>query len=114
MTSKIPVVIVGGGPAGAASAMFLAAHGVDAAIVEEERFPRYRIGESMSGECGAIIRGLGLEPEMAKRNFPIKRGLTVYGTGGKNAWFVPVMGRSDDWQLFRKRPGRCAAPISTS
>jgi hypothetical protein len=54
----------------------------------------------MSGECGALVRGLGLEAEMTKHNFPVKRGLTVYGTGGKNAWFVPVMGRDADQKLF--------------
>jgi flavin-dependent dehydrogenase len=97
---KVPVAIVGGGPAGAASAMFLAQHGVASAIVEREEFPRYHIGESMSGECGALVRRLGLEAEMAKRNFPVKRGLTVYGTEGRNAWFVPVMGRDGDWKLF--------------
>ncbi len=97
---KTPVVIVGGGPAGAASAMFLAAHGIKSVIVEKERFPRYHIGESMSGECGAMVRMLGLEAEMGRHDFPIKRGLTVYGTKGRNSWFVPVMGRDDDWKLF--------------
>ena len=97
---KVPVVIIGGGPAGAASAMFLAQHGIASTIVERESFPRYHIGESMSGECGAIVRLLGLEDEMTRRNFPIKRGLTVYGSGGTNAWFVPVMGRDNDWNLF--------------
>ena len=80
--------------------MFLAAHGIDSIIVEKDEFPRYHIGESMSGECGAIVRSLGLEQEMVRRQFPIKRGLTVYGTKGKNAWFVPVMGRDENWKLF--------------
>jgi flavin-dependent dehydrogenase len=97
---KAPVVIVGGGPAGAASAMFLAALGVPSIIIEKEQFPRYHIGESMSGECGAMVRLLGLEEEMLKHEFPVKRGLTVYGTKGKNSWFVPVMGRDSDWKLF--------------
>jgi flavin-dependent dehydrogenase len=97
---KTQVAIVGGGPAGAASAMFLAQRGISSVIVEKDEFPRYHIGESMSGECGAIVRALGLETEMLKRRFPIKRGLTVYGSGGRNAWFVPVMGRDADWQLF--------------
>ena len=80
--------------------MFLAEHGISSVIIEKEQFPRYHIGESMSGECGAIVRSLGLEQEMLRRGYPVKRGLTVYGTGGKNAWFVPVMGRDDDWKLF--------------
>lgn len=94
------VAIVGGGPAGAAAAMFLKEAGISSIIVEKENFPRFHIGASMSGECGALVRGLGLEAEMRKQDFPVKRGLTVYGTGGKNAWFVPVMGRDADQKLF--------------
>ncbi len=96
---KTQVAIIGGGPGGAASAMFLARGGIQSVIIEKEPFPRYHIGESMSGECGGVLRRLGLEAEMIKRNYPVKHGLTVYGTGGKNAWYVPVMQRTDDWQL---------------
>jgi 1H-pyrrole-2-carbonyl-[peptidyl-carrier protein] brominase len=80
--------------------MFLAEHGISSVIIEKEQFPRYHIGESMSGECGAMVRSLGLEQEMLRRGYPIKRGLTVYGNNGKNSWFVPVMGRDQDWKLF--------------
>jgi flavin-dependent dehydrogenase len=97
---KTPVAIIGGGPSAAASAMFLKTYGIDSVIIEKDAFPRFHIGESMSGECGAIVRQLGLEAEMLKREFPVKRGLTVYGTGGKNAWYIPVMGRDSEWKLF--------------
>ncbi len=97
---KTPVAIIGGGPGGAASAMFLAREGISSVIIEKDPFPRFHIGESMSGECGALVRALGLEPAMQQHDYPIKYGLTVYGAGGKHAWYVPVMARSDDWQLF--------------
>ena len=97
---KTQVAIVGGGPAGSTSAMFLAREGISSVIIEQETFPRYHIGESMSGECGAILQRLGLEADTTNRQHPIKRGLTVYGTGGKNAWYVPVKGRDADWNLF--------------
>jgi 1H-pyrrole-2-carbonyl-[peptidyl-carrier protein] brominase len=96
---KTPVVIVGGGPAGAASAMFLARQGIESVIVEKDRFPRYHIGESMSGECGGIVRLLGLEPEMLKRNYPVKRGVNVYGPAGTYAWRVNVAARDKDWKI---------------
>lgn len=96
---KTTVAIVGGGPGGSTSAMFLRKHGIDSIIVEKETFPRYHIGESMTGECGGVVRELGLEHKMKELKFPIKRGLTVYGTGGKNAWFVPVMRRGEDGKL---------------
>ena len=49
---KCPVLIIGGGPAGSATAMFLKMQGIGSTIVERMEFPRYHIGESMTGECG--------------------------------------------------------------
>ncbi len=99
---KTQVAIVGGGPGGTASAMFLRELGIQSVIIEKETFPRYRIGESMTGECGAIVRELGLEDRMLKDKHPIKRGLTVYGAGAKNSWFVPVMARTEDGKLVEE------------
>lgn len=96
---KTHVAIVGGGPGGATAAMFLKKKGIDAVIIEKEQFPRFHVGESMTGECGAVVRKLELEDKMKMLNFPVKRGLTVYGTGGKNSWFVPVMRRGSDGEL---------------
>lgn len=76
---KTDVVIVGGGPGGAACSMFLARHGIRSVIVEKDGFPRYHIGESMTGECGALVKELGLEEKMARSAHPVKRGVTVYG-----------------------------------
>jgi flavin-dependent dehydrogenase len=98
-TMKTDVVIVGGGPGGAAAAMFLARQGLSSIIVEKEPFPRYHIGESMTGEAGGVLRELGLLDEMMKRQYPIKHGVRVFGTNGKNAWFVPVMMRDPNWEL---------------
>jgi len=96
---KIPVAIIGGGPAGSASAMWLRAHGIDCVIIEKDQFPRYHVGESTTGECGASIRALGLEEEMNRRKFPVKRAAAIYGTGG-HKWGLPVAGRDKDGNLF--------------
>ena len=95
---KIPVAIIGGGPAGSASAMWLRAHGIDCVLIEKDIFPRYHIGESTTGECGASLRALGLEEEMNRRKFPVKRAAAIYGTGGTK-WGLPVAGRDKDWNL---------------
>jgi 1H-pyrrole-2-carbonyl-[peptidyl-carrier protein] brominase len=89
---RSPVVIVGGGPGGACAAMFLAAEGVPSVIVEKEAFPRYHIGESMTGECGGVVRALGLEDRMLAAGHPRKQGVKVFGPTG-HSWFVPVMAR---------------------
>lgn len=98
---KTDVVIVGGGPGGAACSLFLAGHGIRSVIVEKDAFPRYHIGESMTGECGALVKELGLEEKMARAAHPVKRGVTVYGPGrdGSNRFLVEVKGRRPDGQL---------------
>jgi flavin-dependent dehydrogenase len=87
------VVIVGGGPGGSCSAMFLQQMGIDSIIIEKERFPRYHIGESFTGETGGQLRKLGMEEVLNKEQYPIKLGTTVYGAGGKNSFYVQVRDR---------------------
>jgi flavin-dependent dehydrogenase len=79
--------------------MFLKNKGLRSTIIEKASFPRYHIGESMSGECGALLRGLGLESKMISRRDPIKHGVRVYGPTGKNSFYVPVMARTLDNKL---------------
>jgi flavin-dependent dehydrogenase len=102
------VVIIGGGPAGASVAVQLLDRGIRPIIVEREDFPRFHIGESMTGECGALVRGLGFEERMKAAGHPIKHGVTVFGTRGNPDWWVPVMRRDEEglhdqvtWQVRR-------------
>src|SRR4030095_4719335 len=96
---KIDVLIIGGGPGGSAMAMFLAREGIKPVILEQEEFPRYHIGESMTGEGGQVLRRLGFEDEMTKREHPVKHGVKVFGTSGQNSWYVPVSSRDKEWNL---------------
>jgi flavin-dependent dehydrogenase len=90
------VAIIGGGPGGASAALQLAQHGVQCVIVERETFPRYHIGESMTGEAGALLRELGLGDRMLAAAHPQKQGVKVYG---RSAWFMPVMMREPSGEL---------------
>ncbi|MEW5986054.1 MAG: FAD-dependent monooxygenase [Chloroflexota bacterium] len=96
---KTQVAIVGGGPGGTTAAMFLAREGIESVIIEKEEFPRYHIGESMTGECGGIVRALGLGERMMALGHPVKHGVKVYGPKGINPWFLPVMQRDENHQL---------------
>lgn len=106
----VDVVIVGAGPAGSALALNLLAKGRRPLIVEKERFPRYHIGESLTGECGQALREFGLEDYMKSAGYPIKRGVTVSGAGGSARFWVPVEARLPDgsraaattWQVRRE------------
>jgi FADH2-dependent halogenase len=97
---KADVAIVGGGPGGAASAMFLLREGINPVIIERETFPRYHIGESLTGAGGKVLRDLGLDSEMYRRGYPTKQGVKVFGQSARGSWFVPVTGRDENWKLF--------------
>ncbi|WP_158800159.1 FAD-dependent monooxygenase [Pedobacter sp. L105] len=57
----MPVVIVGGGPAGAATAIALAKHGIDAIVLETTLLTAFKPGETLPPNAGAIIGQLGLQ-----------------------------------------------------
>ena len=97
---KSDVVIVGGGPGGTSSAMFLLREGIKPVIIEKETFPRYHIGESLTGAGGKVLRELGLEAEMRRRGYPAKQGAKIFGQSKSGSWFVPVTGRNENWELF--------------
>jgi flavin-dependent dehydrogenase len=48
---KTDVVIIGGGPR---SAMFLLRQSIKPIILEQEKFPRFHIGESMTEEAAMV------------------------------------------------------------
>jgi 1H-pyrrole-2-carbonyl-[peptidyl-carrier protein] brominase len=100
MSIKTDVLIIGGGPGGAAAAMFLVREGIKPIVLEQESFPRFHIGESMTGEAGQLLRRLGLEEKMLSANYPVKHGVKVYGSEGVNSWFIPVSARTPDWELI--------------
>jgi flavin-dependent dehydrogenase len=59
MTTK-KVVIVGGGPAGASTAFFMARAGLDVVVVDRARFPRDKpCSEYMSPEASRILHDMG-------------------------------------------------------
>jgi flavin-dependent dehydrogenase len=93
---RTEVAIVGGGPAGSCCSMWLERKGIESVIVEKEAFPRFHIGESMTGETGALLRELGLEAQIDESPHAIKHGVKVYGS---HTWFVPVMQRTPEGEL---------------
>jgi flavin-dependent dehydrogenase len=94
------VLIIGSGPGGTAAAMFLLREGITPIVLEGEDFPRFHIGESFTGESAQLLRRLGLEDEMMRREYPIKHGVKVYGTSAQTTWYVKVSSRDDNWDLY--------------
>jgi flavin-dependent dehydrogenase len=98
---KTDVAIIGGGPGGSCAAMHLARHGIESVIVEKVPFPRFHIGEAMTGEAGGLTRELGFEEQMLATRHPHRHGARVYGPG-RSPWFVPVMQRMPDGTLVEQ------------
>lgn len=90
MNRHYDVAIVGAGPAGTICALALLRAGLRPLLIEKTQFPRYHIGESLTGRAAVELRGLGLEPRLDAQQFPIKYGVKVYGTNGTNNFWVPV------------------------
>ena len=58
------VVVIGGGPAGAALSMFLVRKGYRVLVLEREKFPRFHVGESLLPGTQLVWEKLGLAEKM--------------------------------------------------
>lgn len=99
MRDRYDVIIVGAGPAGSSSAMLLAEHGLSVLVIERDEFPRYHIGESLTGTAGDFLTRHGFVEQMAALDFPSKPGVKVIGREAKNEFYVPAA--RPTWQVRR-------------
>lgn len=93
------VIIIGSGPAGSLCGIECRKKGLSVLCIEKEQFPRFHIGESLTGNAGQIIRDLGLAEEMNTAGFPDKPGVNVIGSLSKNEFFIPIL--APTWQVRR-------------
>ena len=93
------VVIIGSGPAGSLCGIECRKKGLSVLCIEKDEFPRFHIGESLTGNAGQIIRDLGLADEMNAAGFPDKPGVNVIGSLSKNEFFIPIL--APTWQVRR-------------
>lgn len=68
------VIIIGGGPAGASMASYLAAAGLTCVTVEKALFPRPHVGESLVPASTRVLQEIGFLPKMDANRFPRKYG----------------------------------------
>ncbi|HEU4566120.1 MAG TPA: FAD-dependent oxidoreductase, partial [Gemmatimonadaceae bacterium] len=78
------VLVVGGGPAGAATAWALAAAGVDVLLLDRARFPRDKpCSEYLSPEASRILHAMGALAAMESAGAAQLAGMRVRAPGGR-------------------------------
>ena len=75
------VVIVGGGPAGSASALWCARHGLHVVVLEREVFPRHRPGETLPPGVEPLFAQLGVAEAIVAAGFTRHSGTWVTWAG---------------------------------
>jgi halogenation protein CepH len=100
----LDLIVIGGGPAGSTVATFVAMQGHRVLLLEAERYPIYKIGESLlPATVHGICPMLGVSEALKKANFVPKRGGTFLWGKGPEPWTF----------LFSSSP-QMAGPTSTA
>ena len=105
-TQHYDAIIIGGGPAGAATGAILAGHGHKVLILEREKFPRYHIGESLLPFTFEPLRRLGLIDKMRTSAFIKKYSVQFVSPSGRASQPFYFSARYDQdvaqtWQVLR-------------
>jgi len=101
------VIIIGGGPAGAATGSLLAEYGHRVLILEREKFPRYHVGESLIPFTFGPLERLGLVERMKASHFQKKYSVMFVQPDGKRSQPFYFHTRYDintvaqTWQVLR-------------
>jgi geranylgeranyl reductase family protein len=97
------VLVVGAGPAGSSAAYWLAAAGLDVAVLEKSSFPREKVcGDGLTPRAVAALDAMGVDTSPAA-GWVRHRGLRVHGGGQVIEVDWPRLGRWPDFGLIRTR-----------
>ncbi len=83
--SNYDTVVIGGGPAGSTAATLIAAAGHRVLLLDRERFPRYRLGESLMPATYWTFQRLGVLDKMKSSTFVQKHSVQFFTKTGKGA-----------------------------
>ena len=104
--ADVDVVVVGGGPAGAATATLVAEQGYVVVLLEREALPRFHVGESLVPATYWILQRLGVLERLKQSAYPKKFSVQFVTEQGKETSpfyfdeFKPHES-SQTWQVWR-------------
>lgn len=105
MNQAFDVAIIGGGPAGSSAGSLLAKAGRSVVIFEKEKFPRFRIGESMLPASAGTLERMGVKEKIDNAGFLIKYGGEIASACGRTVRFYFKNGlnakRPTSYQVLR-------------
>jgi len=78
-------VVIGGGPAGSTAATLIAKSGRRVLLLDRERFPRFRLGESLMPATYWTFQRLGVLDKMRSSSFVQKHSVQFFTKTGKGA-----------------------------
>ena len=81
------VLIIGGGPGGAATAVLLRQAGLDVVLLEKDRHPRFHIGESLLPQSLPLLEQLGVLEQVRKIGVHKSGAEFISPCGGTNVYF---------------------------
>ena len=101
-------IIIGAGPAGATAATVLTEHGRRVVVLEKDKFPRYRLGESLLPYCYFTLERLGMIDKLNANGYVKKYSVPFVNLEGRISapfYFVQHMNHSasQTWQVERSR-----------
>lgn len=105
--SHYDAIIIGAGPSGMAAAAILAEYGHKVVALERDKFPRYRVGESLIPFTYHPLERLGLIPKMKQSHFMKKYSVSFVQPDGKRSQPFYFFNRYDrdtvaqSWQVLR-------------
>jgi flavin-dependent halogenase len=88
MVDQYDVIVIGGGPAGATTAGYLARHGHRTLLLERSQFPRHRVGESLLPSMMPVLEDFGLIDACRKAGFVEKTGATFVWGKTREPWDI--------------------------